>query len=30
MGDSLDPGADTAAVPEVPQAPVEKVVGYLR
>ena len=30
MGDSLDPGAgDTQAV-EVPQAPVEKVVNYLR
>ena len=30
MGDSLDPGSgDTQAV-EVPQAPVEKVVNYLR
>ena len=30
MGDSLDPGAGDAPVVEVPQAPVEKVVNYLR
>ena len=30
MGDSLDPGGPGESVPDVAQAPVEKVVNYLR
>ena len=30
MADSLDTGGGPDSVPEVPQAPVEKVVNYLR